>query len=245
MVEARRRRHGSPGCRPLTPDRLLSTTRRGSFKPAAPGADCWTNELRSALLPAPPHRPGRVRPAPQGARAAGHARGRLRAPDRGARAAHAGGHRARGARDARRPRQARASSPTTARSTSPTRSPAWRASASTPSASAARSRSSSARSRSRSRPSTSSMLPAGHPLAGRGGARDRAAHRHHRLGQVHDAGRDDRPHQQHAPRHIVTVEDPIEFLHSTRSRSSTSARSAWTPCPSSARCAASCARTPT
>ena len=46
-------------------------------------------------------------------------------------------------------------------------------------------------------------------------------------------------------KHIVTIEDPIEFLHRDRARSSTSARSAWTPRPSSARCAACCARTRT
>ena len=48
---------------------------------------------------------------------------------------------------------------------------------------------------------------------GRGGARDRAAHGHHRLGQVDHAGGDDRPHQPDDEQHIVTIEDPIEFVH--------------------------------
>jgi twitching motility protein PilT len=46
-------------------------------------------------------------------------------------------------------------------------------------------------------------------------------------------------------KHIVTIEDPIEFLHRDRTRSSTSGRSGWTPPPSSVRFAASCARIPT
>ena len=46
-------------------------------------------------------------------------------------------------------------------------------------------------------------------------------------------------------KHIVTIEDPIEFVHPTNARRSTSARSAWTPLRSSAPCAACCARTPT
>ena len=46
-------------------------------------------------------------------------------------------------------------------------------------------------------------------------------------------------------KHIVTIEDPVEFLHRDKARSSTSARSARTPPHSPARCAASCVRTRT
>ena len=81
-----------------------------------------------------------------------------------------------------------------ARPTSPTRSRACRASASTPSASAAR----------LDRlprdplpgPHDRRPRPArGDPHARRGAARDHPAHRDDRLGQVDDAGGDDRPHQ--------------------------------------------------
>ena len=44
--------------------------------------------------------------------------------------------------------------------------------------------------------------------------------------------------------HIVTIEDPIEILHRTTCRSSTSARSAWTPTTSPAPCVPSPVRTP-
>ena len=47
------------------------------------------------------------------------------------------------------------------------------------------------------------------------------------------------------PVHIVTIEDPIEVLHATRSRRSTSVRSATTPRTSWRRCAPRSARTPT
>jgi twitching motility protein PilT len=40
-----------------------------------------------------------------------------------------------------------------------------------------------------------------------------AVHRHHRLGQVDHPGGDDRPHQRRRTEHIITIEDPIEFLH--------------------------------
>ena len=46
-------------------------------------------------------------------------------------------------------------------------------------------------------------------------------------------------------KHIVTIEDPVEFLHRDKTRSSTSARSARTPPRSPAPCAASCVRTRT
>ena len=56
-------------------------------------------------------------------------------------------------------------------------------------------------------------LPRDHQAPGARAARPGAGHRHHRLGQDDHAGGDDRPHQQHQRRHIVTVEDPIEVLH--------------------------------
>ena len=46
-------------------------------------------------------------------------------------------------------------------------------------------------------------------------ARPGAGHGADRVGQVHHAGRDDRRDQPHAREHIMTVEDPIEFLHET------------------------------
>ena len=90
------------------------------------------------------------------------------------------------------------------------------------------------------------------PAAGRSSkiceerARADPRHRHHRLGQVDDARGDDRLHQPHRTEHIITIEDPIEFLHRDKtSRSSTSARSASTPTSFARRCARRCARIPT
>ena len=37
-----------------------------------------------------------------------------------------------------------------------------------------------------------------------------------RLGQVDDAVRDDRLHQPHRSDHIITIEDPIEFVHENK-----------------------------
>ena len=133
-----------------------------------------------------------------------------------------------------------------ARSTSPTRSRASPASASTPSASAARSRSSSARSRSTIKTIDELALP---PVirelaeeergivlltgtTGSGKSTTLAAMIDHINSTRRAPHRDDRgPDRVPAP--------------ATSSRSSTSARSAWTPARSSARCAASCARTRT
>ena len=39
---------------------------------------------------------------------------------------------------------------------------------------------------------------------------------HHRLGQVHHARGHDRPDQHHPAKHIVTIEDPVEFLHNDK-----------------------------
>ena len=118
---------------------------------------------------------------------------------------------------------------TSSSSTSHTRSPAWPASASTASSSAARSRPPSATSRTEIQTLESLGLPpvlrGVHPKP-RG---LRAGHRPHRLRQVHLAGLDDRrASTSEREEHILTIEDPIEFLHSTRSASSTSARSAPT-----------------
>ena len=87
---------------------------------------------------------------------------------------------------------------------------------------------------------------AGRHQTGRRAARDHPRHRHHRLGQEHDPGGDDRPHQPHPG---ATTSSPSRTRSSTctktNARSSTSAKSAPTPRASAARCAASCARTPT
>ena len=40
--------------------------------------------------------------------------------------------------------------------------------------------------------------------------------RHHRLGEVDDARGDDRPHEPTMSKHIVTIEDPIEFVHADK-----------------------------
>ena len=69
-----------------------------------------------------------------------------------------------------------------------------------------------ARSRRASRASRS-CTSRSHQAARRRAARPRPRHRHRRLGQDHHAGGDDRPHQPHRARHIVTIEDPIEVLH--------------------------------
>ena len=90
------------------------------------------------------------------------------------------------------------------------------------------------------------LAPARHPRAGRGGARDRAAHRDHRLGQVDDARRDDRPHQLDPPAPHRDRRGPDRVPPRGQEVDHQPARGrAWTPARSSARCAASCARTPT
>ena len=64
-----------------------------------------------------------------------------------------------------------------------------------------------------------------------------AGHRPHRLGQVHDARRV--IDEINEPRgHIITIEDPIEFLHRESAAWSTSARWAPTPAASPPPCAA-------
>ena len=82
--------------------------------------------------------------------------------------------------------------------------------------------------------------------AGRGAARDHPRHRHHRLGQEHDAGGDDRPHQPHPGRGTSSrSRTRSSTCTKTSARSSTSAKSAPTPRASDGRCGGSCARTPT
>ena len=80
----------------------------------------------------------------------------------------------------------------------------------------------------------------------RRGARADPAHRDHRLGQVDHAGGDHRPHQrdQVAAHRHDRGPDRVSAPRSP-ARSSTSARSGWTPRRSSGPCGASCARTPT
>ena len=77
-------------------------------------------------------------------------------------------------------------------------------------------------------------------------ARARARHRHHRLGQVHGAGRDDPARQRARHANIITIEDPIEFLHRDikchiNQREVGTRHAVRLP----RRCAACCARTPT
>ena len=67
---------------------------------------------------------------------------------------------------------------------------------------------------SRSRSSTCRTSSASSPRRSAASSCDR----HDRLGQVDDARGDDRPHQRDDAKHIVTIEDPIEFLHPTSSR---------------------------
>ena len=90
------------------------------------------------------------------------------------------------------------------------------------------------------------LLPPAITQARRGGARHHPAHRHDRLGQVDDARGDDRPHEpDDAQAHRHDRGPDRVPAPGPPSRSSTSARSGRTRRPSSARCAASCARTPT
>ena len=112
--------------------------------------------------------------------------------------------------------------------------------------SAARCRWSSARSRSTSCTIEELDLPPVDPRPRRRGARDRAGHRHDRLGQVDDARGDDRPHQ---------LDEVASTSSRSRTRSSSCTGQALGHQPargrvrhrrrSSARCAASCARTRT
>ena len=85
----------------------------------------------------------------------------------------------------------------------------------------------SARSPSRSARSRSSGCRRSSPSS-RNAARAGAGHRADRLGQVDDARGDHRQDQQRAAAHIMTIEDPIEYLHPHKRASSTSARSAPT-----------------
>ena len=135
-----------------------------------------------------------LRPAPQGPLAADGAHPRRAGPIEGAAAAGARGHRGGPRPPPRRATTFARSSTPTARPTSPTRSRGSPAFASTPSASAARLD----RLPRDPLPGADDRRPRpapGDPQARRGAARDHPAHRHHRLGQVHDPGGDDRPHQ--------------------------------------------------
>jgi twitching motility protein PilU len=74
-----------------------------------------------------------------------------------------------------------------------------------------------------------------HQGAGDDQARADHLRRRHRHRQVDLAGSDDRLSQPELAGHIITIEDPIEFLHQHRAASSPSARSASTPTPSRSR----------
>ena len=168
-------------------------------KAGAPRRRCRHGHVRRRRLPAPPH-PGRgLRPAPEGAArrrwcaSHGHlARSRSQEPLSRDDTERALRHMLTATR------RSSTSSTGRARSTSPTRSPGL-----------ARFRVNAFRQRGsislvcRAIPFThplgrGAQPAAGDPRARRGGARHRAAHRHHRLGQVDDARGDDRPHQPDA-----------------------------------------------
>ena len=241
------------GRRPVAQALAAGTSRIPDGRPSralqsgrAPDADCQGNELRPRLLPALPHRARWLRPAPQGPVAARHPRRRLDAPDRRPRAA-----------DARRT----PSAPWRRCSTEPTSCRSSREdgevdfSYSIPGL--ARFRFNAFRQRGsvslvvRAIPVSIktidelSLPPVIRELAeeergimlltgttGSGKSTTLAAMIDHINSTAPAPHRDGRGSDRVPPR-------------ATRSRSSTSARSAWTPARSSARCAASCARTPT
>ena len=192
---------------------------------------------------------GRARglgPAPQGGVAADGAHPRRAAPDRGRRAAEPEDTEA--ALDAH-PRTTRGCSRSSTSEGEADFSYAiagCRASASTPSASAGASRSSAARSRSRCGRSRTSGCP---PVIRKLAEEPRGIillTGHDRLGQVDDAGGDDRPHQLDRGRATSSrSRTRSSTCTATSARSSTSARSARTPRASPGRCAGCCARTPT
>jgi len=65
-----------------------------------------------------------------------------------------------------------------------------------------------------------------------------------RLGEIHHAVLADRSDQPHAHRpHIITIEDPIEFVHENKNASSRSGRWVCTPTASSGGCDRHCGRT--
>ena len=67
----------------------------------------------------------------------------------------------------------------------------------------------------------------------------------HGLGQVDLARRDDRAPQPQQQGHVITIEDPIEFVHDTRAASCTSAKSGVDTENCSRRSRTRCARRPT
>jgi hypothetical protein len=73
----------------------------------------------------------------------------------------------------------------------------------------------------------------------------RAGHRAHRVGQVDHPGQHGRPGQPEREDHIMTVEDPIEFLHSHQRCLVNQREVGETPSRSPAPSSTSCARTPT
>jgi len=50
--------------------------------------------------------------------------------------------------------------------------------------------------------------------------RPRPGHRPHRLGQIDHPGRAHRLHHSSYARHIIKIEEPIEFVHQNKLRSS-------------------------
>ena len=90
---------------------------------------------------------------------------------------------------------------------------AWVASAPTPSASVRRWPSPCAGCGPTPRRSPISGLPDVVPSPERAPPWARPRHRPDRLGQDHDPGGHGRPHQPPRPCHIITIEDPVEYLH--------------------------------
>ena len=97
--------------------------------------------------------------------------------------------------------------------TSPTRSPAWRGSAPTSFCRSQRARRRVPRHPDQDPHRRAARPVAAHPAALPAEQRAGARHRADRVRQVDDALRDDRLHQPDAHDHIITIEDPIEFVH--------------------------------
>ena len=141
-----------------------------------------------------PHRPRGLRPPPEGPVAADRPHPRQHGADRGLRAAEARGHRAGAARDPPRREQAgRVRDGERGRLQLPDRGPGAVPRQRLP---PARLRlAGHARDPGEHQVGRRPAAAAGDHEAGRGGARDHPAHRHHRLRQVDDARGDDRPHE--------------------------------------------------
>ena len=97
----------------------------------------------------------------------------------------------------------------------------------------------------RDRPDRQARPAAGRPRVRPPAARPRARDRPDRLRQVDVAGLDDRRDQRTRDEHIVTIEDPIEFLHAHKRCIVNQRELGPTPPASPAASRPRCARTPT